>query len=242
MHALENIIELTIIQRALYDIACHLPDNLFYHSIEHTKNVMQTVYDLAVADNLSPRKIEILVVAAAYHDWGYLETSAHNEPIGAKKAVSEMTNIGGYSSTETSEVESAILSTALEKNKDGVLVQNPRTELGKYLCDADLSGFGRPRFFNDSLNVLKERNGPNISNGADLLNNKDKVLSFLQSTLTMVEAHTYQTPAAKADFDSQKEVNTQRLRDLVSALENNDQVQVNSIFDLMTKTESAEAP
>ncbi len=58
----------------------------------------------------------------------------------------------------------------------------------------------------------------------------------------MVEAHTYQTPAAKAAFDSQKEVNTQRLRDLVSALEKNDEKQVSSIFDLMTNTESAEAP
>lgn len=239
--AYNNIKAFRIIERALEDLG-NLDKNLSYHSIKHTENVMKTVYDLAVADNLSPRKVELLVVAAAYHDWGYLETSRHNEPIGARKAVWEMIKSGKYFLSGMVEVGRAISATALEKNKDGVLVQNPRTELGKYLCDADLSGFGRPRFFNDSLNVLKEMNGPNISNGADLLNNKDKVLSFLQSTLTMMEAHTYQTPAAKADFDSQKEVNTQRLRDLVSALENNDQVQVNSIFDLMTKTESAEAP
>lgn len=153
-----------------------------------------------------------------------------------------MINIGGYSSAETDEVESAILATALEKNQDGVLVQNPRTELGKYLCDADLSGFGRPRFFNDSLNVLKETKKIKILNGEELLAKKNEVLPFLNFTLSIIKAHTYQTPAAKAAFDSQKEVNTQRLRDLVSALGNNDKVKVNIIFDLMTKTESPQTP
>lgn len=239
--AYNNIVAFPIIKRALEDLK-NLDPNLSYHSIEHTINVMKTVYDLAVADNLSPRKVELLVVAAAYHDWGYLAKSSDNEPIGARKAVWEMIKSGNYFLSGMVEVGRAISATALEKNKDGVLVQNPKTELGKYLCDADLSGFGKPRFFNDSLNVLKEPNGPNISNGADLLTNKDEVLSFLKSTITMVEAHTYQTPAAKAAFDSQKVVNTQLLRDLVSAVENSDAEQVNSIFNSMTNTESPQTP
>jgi hypothetical protein len=203
---------------------------------------MKTVYDLAVADNLSPRKVELLVVAAAYHDWGYLEKSSDNEPIGARKAVWEMIKSGNYFLSGVVKVGRAILATALEKNKDGVLVQNPRTELGKYLCDADLSGFGRPGFFNDSLNVFEETKKIKILNGEELLAKKNEVLPFLNFTLSIIKAHTYQTPAAKAAFDSQKEVNTQRLCDLVSALKNNDKDEVNRIFDQMTNTESPQKP
>ena len=236
MATFEEIRDLPIIQLALDDLKCHLPQNFSYHSIEHTKNVMKTVYDLAVADNLSSRKVELLVVAAAYHDWGYLERSRRNEPIGARKAIWEMIKSGGYSLGEMIGVARAILATALEKNKNDVMVQNPRTELGKYLCDADLSSFGRTSFFLDSLNVLREIGGPNISNGAELLDNNDKVLPFLKSTLTMMKAHQYQTKAAKDAFNEQKETNVKNLSDLVRAVKGNNTEDVSRIFSSMTNT------
>lgn len=230
---LDALKKLPIINRAIEDLSSRLPENLHYHSLEHTLNVMESVYKLAVADSLPPRHGELLVIAAAYHDWGYIESSKNNEPIGARKAIFEMMKSGGYSLAEMVAVGRAIMSTAIEKNEDGVMVQNPRMRFGQYLCDADLSGFGKPGFFNDSLNVLGEIFKEEISSVEDLNRNKQKVLPFLNSTLAMMRAHNYQTPAACLAFNQQKKVNIGRLDELIKALNGTEQPKINEAFNLL---------
>jgi hypothetical protein len=144
-----------------------------------------------------------------------------------------MMKSGGYSLAEMVAVGRAIMSTAIEKNEDGVMVQNPRTRFGQYLCDADLSGFGKPGFFNDSLNVLGEIFKEEISSVEDLNRNKQKVLPFLNSTLAMMRAHNYQTPAACLAFNQQKTVNIGRLDELIKALNGTEQPKINEAFNIL---------
>lgn len=219
----EELKELPLVNRALTDLAEGLPQKLSYHSLQHTLNVMEEVYNLAVHDKLGADDVELLVIAAADHDWGYLERNLDNEPIGARKAVWEMMKSGGYSLPEMFGVGRAILATALERRENGVMVQRPHSELGRYLCDADLTGFGKDRFFQDTLNVLKEVKGKEVNVPEDLSNDSDGAIKgFLRDTLRMIEAHHWQTNAATEMYQDKKAANVENLQGLVDALERND--------------------
>jgi uncharacterized protein len=231
MPSFDELKELPIVKTALDDLGERLPDNLHYHCLQHTLNVIEEVYGLAVKGNLNPNDVELLVVAAAEHDWGYLERTKNNEPIGAREAVLGMMKSGGYSLPDMIGVGRAILATALEKRDDGVMVQNPRTEFGRYLCDADLSGFGRERFFRDSLNVLNEIMGFPVTDPAELKN--EQVSGFLKGTLRMVEAHHWHTPAAAEMYGEQKAKNVENLKGLVKAIDDSNDREIARLWGLM---------
>jgi len=50
-----------------------LDSALYYHSPEHTKNVLRQSIELAQEDELASRDQLLLAIAAAFHDAGFLE-------------------------------------------------------------------------------------------------------------------------------------------------------------------------
>ncbi|MEL6356876.1 MAG: HD domain-containing protein, partial [Bacteroidota bacterium] len=61
-----------------------LPRNLYYHSIEHTRDVLARVEELAKNENLNEHDFQLLRVAACYHDAGFLINNRDHERLGCK--------------------------------------------------------------------------------------------------------------------------------------------------------------
>ncbi len=180
-----------IISSILSKLKKELPNNLAYHSVEHTEEVLQEVIVFATYDNKTQREVELLAVAAAYHDAGFLELYNQNEPIGAMMAEKAMRESGEYSAEEQAQVKSMILDTALKQA--GGLHQEASTDLAKYLLDADLANYGRKDFFIKLDQLVMETD----TTRAELL----------QKTLTLGRNHDWQTEAARTLRQPQKERN-----------------------------------
>ncbi|MEZ4753533.1 MAG: ATP-binding protein [Bdellovibrionota bacterium] len=180
-----------------------LPKDLFYHSAEHTKNVFLEAVRYALFEGLTEKDIELLAIAAAYHDAGFIEKREENEVIGAAYAEENMRK-HGYSANEIECVRTMIMDTHLI-HTDAGLRQLPSSELSKYLLDADLSNFGRKEFFEKSELLRKET-------GVE----KEE---FLKQSLQLVLNHDWLTLAAKTLRQKKKQENIVELSKLVSRLE-----------------------
>ena len=141
--------------RILATLKQELHSSLDYHNVEHTLDVLEQVLCLADLAQLPERERELLVVAAMYHDAGFLHQKALNEPIGAELAAKAMSTTGGYTKREIKTVKHMILDTTLLMD-DCAQISN--TELSPYLLDADLSNLGR-QCFGSRLRPLPARLG-----------------------------------------------------------------------------------
>ncbi|WP_300436653.1 HD domain-containing protein [Christiangramia sp.] len=67
-----------------------LPANLFYHDAAHTKDVIEKSVFLAEKENLSPSEINLIKVAALYHDAGFILGREEHEEKSCKLATKEL--------------------------------------------------------------------------------------------------------------------------------------------------------
>src|SRR5690606_14143605 len=125
---------------------------------------------------------QLLVIAAAYHDTGFLVRPMDNETVGARFAREQLEEDGRFSEEEIKLVETMILDTRLVATELGPK-QIPTVPLSKYLLDADLSNLGREDFFERS-ELLRQELGVD----QDL---------FLVQCKRLIESHEWLTPAAK---------------------------------------------
>lgn len=199
---IEELLSLPIIASILRELDAGLPAELCYHSPSHTRDVLAEAVRFGMLDGLPPRSVELLAIAAAYHDSGFLVTPHDNEPIGADRAVHAMDAAGGYDRGETALVKSMILDTKLVPLAGGA-GQQPSTELAKYLLDADLANFGRDDFFEKVSLLAKE------------LGQQTEVM--LAQTRKLIAHHSYFTHAATLLRNAKKQENVLRLAEMTPA-------------------------
>lgn len=196
----EGVRDLPAVKAGLRLLA-KLPAALTYHVASHTDDVLAEVLAFAVADDLSPRECELLAVAAAFHDTGFIEKMTGNEAIGARFAGEAMSRCGGYSAAETALVETMIRDTEVKLLPGGPR-QVPTTKLSQYICDGDVSNLGRPDFFEKAELVRREINVP-----------RDEV--FFTNLRKFIGGHEWYTPAAKAARTAGKAANIAALDMLI---------------------------
>jgi signal transduction histidine kinase len=190
-----------MIARVLTRLRDDLPKNLFYHAVEHTEDVLAEVVLFALQGQVSPDDLELLAIAAAFHDAGYIERYVDNEVIGARMARAAM-EAERLSGERIAAVERMVLDTRLVRTSAGPR-QIATTGLSKYLLDADLSNFGRADFFDKGelqrreLGIDRER--------------------FLRRTFALISSHSWQTDAARTLRQPTKEENLRKLGGLLQS-------------------------
>ena len=56
-----------------------LPKELCYHDILHTREVVEHAYQIGKGENLTEEELEIVAIAAWFHDIGYIEQYVGHE-------------------------------------------------------------------------------------------------------------------------------------------------------------------
>lgn len=189
---------MSLIAEAFAILEERLPADLTYHSSAHTEDVFREAVALALHDGCSDREVELVAIAAAFHDAGYIQSRSNNEAIGAAMAAAAMQRTGGYTIDEICLVEEMILDTRVV-DSDTLQAQVASTRLSAYLLDADLCNFGRDDFFEKLDQVRGE-------SGAD-------ELTQARATLEMMERHHWLTGAARLLRDEKKQQNMAALRE-----------------------------
>ncbi|KAF0151896.1 MAG: metal dependent phosphohydrolase [Ignavibacteria bacterium] len=113
------------------------PKQNLYHSIEHTKEVVNAAIEIAKGESVSEEDIEIVTLAAWFHDLGYVEKTAGHEEISAMFASNFLLN-QNYDESKIEKVVGCIMATKVP--------QRPKNHLEKIMCDADLNHLGKKSF------------------------------------------------------------------------------------------------
>src|SRR5574340_969587 len=115
----------------------HSP-HLVFHNLAHTKKVVKHAEEIAAHYNVSDRELMILLVAAWFHDSGYLFAEpSKNEEMSCdvmKKFVKGLLN----DEQAITEIEGCIMATKFPRE--------PKNLLEQILCDADTYNFGTGDF------------------------------------------------------------------------------------------------
>jgi predicted metal-dependent HD superfamily phosphohydrolase len=135
--------EENIIQR----LKNRLPQNLFYHSVEHTHDVCRAAERIALAEGIKGEDLFLVKTAALYHDVGYIRKYHDNEVIAVEMAKESLPKYG-FTVEQINKISNLILATRVP--------QKPMNHLEEILCDADLDYLGRDDFPEISENLKRE--------------------------------------------------------------------------------------
>ncbi len=173
---------------AIDQLRSNLNPHLTYHDLWHTEHdVLPGVVRLARLSGLPEDETQLLRVAAAFHDIGFLETNDGHEIVGAR-VVAQVLPQFGFHNRQIAQIMGMIIATRMP--------QSPRNLLEEILADADLDVLGREDFFvrNQQLRAEMAYLGQTMTNR-----------EWLQFQSSFLQEHTYFTSAAKSLRDETKQ-------------------------------------
>lgn len=170
-----------------------------YHNFKHTQRVVKAAKILADAEKVSDGEKAALVLAAWFHDTGYVLGAQNHE----EKSVSifrEFLNENTVADETVALVESLIRITEMRRE--------PTTVPEKIIRDADCSHFGKEDFESISASLRKEWE---IT--------QQKIYTdrewFLGNLEMLTKWHQYQTEYALNSWQPQKEKNVQSMKEKI---------------------------
>lgn len=176
-------------QLILNKLKTELSANLFYHSIDHTLDVYNCAESIAKEEAVSDSDLKLLLVAAIYHDAGYLIQNKDHEVLSCEIARQYLPHFH-YTKEDIDLICGIIMVTKIP--------QNPKSHLEEIICDADLNYLGRTDFFSIEEKLYEEMLA------FDNIKNKEE---WNKVQVDFMQKHHYFTPTAIKDNYSQKEKN-----------------------------------
>ncbi len=171
------------------------PSQNGYHNLAHTKDVVESCVEIGIGEKVSPDDLEMIQIAAWFHDLGYIEKTEGHEELSAMFASNFLTE-EHFPNDRIETVICCILSTRVP--------QNPMNNLEKIICDADLSHFGRKTFFewNNKFRVEYEHYS----------HRRLTEYEWITKTIDFVTRHNFFTDYALQNFSTQKKENLRQLQ------------------------------
>ncbi|MBF9252240.1 HD domain-containing protein [Pontibacter sp. 172403-2] len=175
-----------------------LPANLVFHNYQHTAAVAKAAYEIGLHSGLSAEEMQVLLVAAWFHDTGYRDKYKGHEEISKQIATDFLRTQGAHVSFREQ------VAACIEATRQA---QQPETLPEQALCDADLSHLGKPSFPTSSQKLRKERE---LVSGTTIPDRE-----WHCQNISFLESHTFFTSYAKGSYDAQKNKNILRERELL---------------------------
>jgi len=166
-----------------------------YHNLAHVRNVVTVVDELGLNCKVTDEDLEILKIAAWFHDIGHMQTWEGHEEIGAKFAKDYLTS-KEYPIEKIKKIEGCIIATSIP--------HEPKNLLEEIICDADISHIGSKDFFDQSdllkLEIEKREN------------KKVSDTEWLKKNIEFLTKNNFFTKSAKLKYDERKTTNLLKLQ------------------------------
>jgi len=167
-----------------------------YHNIDHIISVVKAAKKIARQVKLSEQERSVLLIAAWFHDIGYLTHSKEAHHVSARKAIAFLTFIDADPVIIES-VDKAILAAAEP--------QQPTTLVEQILCDAYLySYFGSKDYRKKTERLRLETE--------ELTGNKINKKTWHRHELELIQGHSFFTPYAHGKRERIKAENLKWLK------------------------------
>ena len=141
----------TPFETILKEVTCFLDENLpkylTYHNTAHTLYVLDRAVHIAQKEGVNKTGLNLIKIAALYHDIGFTISNIEHEKKGCKIATKQLKNFG-YSQEEIKAVCGMIMATKIP--------QNPQNHLEEIIADADLEYFATSNYQQIAHNLFLE--------------------------------------------------------------------------------------
>jgi len=171
-----------------------LHKHYYYHDVRHTLDVIEQSQAIGKLEGVAERELEILKIAALFHDTGFLKVRSGHE----QASVDFFQSIGGLSALtyeDCDTITGCIRATHMP--------QTPLNHLERILCDADLDYLGREDFGLIGENLFLEMSA--CGEMSDRFAWDNLQVKFL-------EAHRFHTTSNQARRDIKKAENLSEVR------------------------------
>lgn len=173
-----------------------LAPELYYHDLAHTcDDVLPAAMKFARLSGIEGFDAQLLAVAAAFHDIGFVVQRDEHERAGCKIAAQVLPNFG-FSPAQIQSIVGMIMATRLP--------QTPHNLLEEIMADADLDILGRIEDFFTRNHKLR----------AELAayGEPSTLEEWYQGQINFLQSHTYFTKAARSVRKAGKQYNIARLQ------------------------------
>jgi HD superfamily phosphodiesterase len=180
-----------------------LPGDYVYHNYNHTAETVKACKKLSKSYNLTNRDYEVLMLAALFHDTGYIKTYENHEEESVKFMKEYLK--GNYPDEEIKEIESLILATKYQSVPDG--------SMQEILHDADYINLGTKNFDHraDLLRIEWER----------ILQKTYTEEEWAQVQLQFLIDTNFKTEEAVLKYNEEREQNILKQRNKIEKLAKN---------------------
>ena len=169
---------------------------LYYHNIQHTKQVVAKTKEIAAHYNVTEKEMLILYAAAWFHDTGYMFVKAESHE---EESVAIMKS---YLSDIIEDDE--IISAAAECIMATKPPQRPRNLLQEIICDADTYHLGTKHFKESNKMIRRER--------AEKNQMRLTKTEWLRATIKFMEGHEFHTSYCRDLLQQKKQENIEKLK------------------------------
>ena len=170
-------------------------EKLFYHNLGHTRSVVKAAEFIGNKCGINGTGLEALLVAAWFHDVGYLENKLNHEDLSKSEArLFLMEN--GFDEVCIKQVERCIEATRIP--------QNPVDQLSAILCDADLYNVSQPDFMEYARSFWNEL--------AAFHGKRSTMIKYINITLTFFQHHEFKTEYGRTVLEPGKKFNIDQMK------------------------------
>lgn len=174
-------------------LKANLSEFYYYHNYEHTLYVIEKVVEIGLYEKCTNEELELVTIAAMWHDTGYIKTYKDHEEESCKLARHYLPGYG-VPAADIAKICGMIMATEIP--------QMPKTKLEEILADADLEYLGSSYFEIKADKLFNELQHLNPSLTAEEWNKAQ--ISFLQK-------HHYFTGFCKENRESIKQMYLNKL-------------------------------
>ena len=164
-----------------------IPKKYVYHDITHTQDVVRVCRQIGLTYGLPMEDMELLQIAAWFHDTGYTNGPEGHEERSYVYAKTFLQNFG-YTEKQLEVIAGCIRATKIPQRPVGLMQQ--------IICDADLSHLGEKSYWMRTGKVRQE-----LVVSHNKLMDEEEWLSF---ELAFMLGQQYHTDVAKELFDKRK--------------------------------------
>ncbi len=201
-----------------------LPEEIVYHSLDHTKEVVHAALEIGKNSGLNDAELEILELAAWFHDLGFSKTIANHEDCSAEIAL-EFFGKHGYEDKKATQVVGCIMATKMP--------QTPRNLMEESICDADLlhlateEYFEKAKLLRQEMEVIKDQ--------------KISPLEWMKMNRSFIKSHTFFTDYARKTYGEQEQENLNRVKKKLKKMKQGKEVEnlQQKVEDLKLKVKEA---
>jgi len=179
-------------------LTTELSENCVFHTINHTLDVVSNAEIIGRYCKLDENSLNVLRICALFHDVGYVDAYDDHELFSAERARTYLRS-KDIDPEIIDQVEKAILSTKTP--------QNPKDQISRILCDADLMNLTFDDYF-EQLDLMRKE-WEKV--GKAKLNSHE----FHISSLEFFQSHEYHSKYGKKVLQPKKEQTELKIRNKV---------------------------